>query len=109
MTERADAKDRDQAGPAPAPNGRASGQDGPSADSDVLAFFYLDAGRAFAQLRADAEELGRRAERVGRFLGEAGLAASADARREFHRACDIADRVSGFTYRLLEILRADLE
>lgn len=84
------------------------GSSGATVESDIIAFFYTDAAGALARIRADAGELERYSKRVGRFVGEAGLDASADVRREFHRACELAGRASTLTFRLLDILRADL-
>lgn len=93
------------------PNGQPpGGADEPRRDEDILAFFYKDAARAFDGARQDAADLAERADRLSQFVGEVGLDVAAPARREFHRACELAERVSWLTYRWVDdVLRAGLD
>lgn len=100
---------RGKAGAPRTKNGGDAGAHGARSDQDILAFFYADAGSAIERLRDDASNLSQRAVRLGRFVGEVGLDAAADARREFHNACELAERVSWLTFRLIDMLRADLD
>jgi hypothetical protein len=106
-----DGANSDKGAPLGSDDGRSSGPNGtwgPNAESDILAFFYDDAGSALARLQRDEAELGSLARRLGRFTREAGLDAAAAARREFHEACARAERTSWLTWRLIETIRADL-
>jgi hypothetical protein len=76
----------------------------PSAESDVLAFFYADAVGALSRLRDDAEDLAGFATRLRRLVDETGIPATASHRAEFHRACRAASRVAALTFRLIETL-----
>jgi hypothetical protein len=78
-----------------------------TAESDVLAFFYCDSVSALQRLRDDAARLAGFADRLGRLVREAGVAATATHRREFHHAVRAFGRTSDLTGRLIGCLDMD--
>jgi hypothetical protein len=84
-----------------------NGAEGQTAESDVLAFFYADAVSAIQRLRDDAARLAGFADRLGRLVREAGVAATAVHRREFHHAVRAFGRTSDLTWRLIGCLDMD--
>ncbi len=76
----------------------------PTAESDVLAFFYGDAIGALSRIRDDVEDLAGFATRLRRLVDEVGIPATAAHRAEFHRACRAAAHVAALTFRLIETL-----
>jgi len=84
--------------------GNDQNSDGLTAESDVLAFFYLDAVSALRRVRDDAERLAALSDRLGRLVGEVGLAATSTHRREFHDAVEHFGRSADLTRRLIGCL-----
>jgi hypothetical protein len=90
------------------PNSHSAGDSSDlTAESDVLAFFYLDAVAALQRLRDDAESLAVFAGRLGILVREAGVAATAAHRAEFHRATESFDRTATLTGRLIGCLNLE--